>query len=263
MQNSPTQIISLIILASLVFLLMPIFLLMYIRSYNRHKKNHIAEKQNMQQKFDSEILKTHIEVQEQTMQTIATELHDNIGQLLSLTTLTLNSIKIPENEKVTEKVNNSLSLVNKSIKEIRELAKILHGEQIVESGIGNAIEQEINWLKRVGGYKLSINNDLLDIKISSPDKDLIILRLLQEIINNIIKHAQATSIQIDTCLKNDTLLLTVKENGVGFDYDEAKNKKSGMGLSSVQKRIEMIKGKIDVNSTIEKGTSIFIEIPYP
>ncbi|WP_316755793.1 sensor histidine kinase [Pedobacter aquatilis] len=217
----------------------------------------------MQQKFEAEILKTHIEVQEQTMQTIATELHDNIGQLLSLTTLTLNSINVSENEKATEKVNNSLSLVNKSIKEIRELAKILHGEQIVESGIGNAIEQEINWLKRVGGYELSINNDLLDVKVSSPDKDLIILRLLQEIINNIIKHAQATSIQIDTGLKNDTLLLTVKENGVGFDYNEAKNKKTGMGLASIQKRIEMIKGKIDVNSAIEKGTSIFIEIPYP
>lgn len=254
---------SLILLASLVFLLMPIFLLMYIRSYNRHKKNHIVEKQNMQQKFESEILKTHIEVQEQTMQTIATELHDNIGQLLSLTTLTLNSIKIPDNEKATEKVNNSLSLVNKSIKELRELAKILHGEQIVESGIGNAIEQEINWLKRVGGYSLSINNGLLDVKILSPDKDLIILRLLQEIINNIIKHAKATSIQIDTCLKDDKLLLTVKENGIGFNYDEAKDKKTGLGLASIQKRIEMIKGKIDVNSALEKGTSIFIEIPYP
>jgi len=254
---------SIILLASLVFLLMPIGLLLYIRSYNRHKKNHFVEKQNMRQKFEAEILKTHIEVQEQTMQTIATELHDNIGQLLSLTTLTLNSINIPENEKATEKISNSLSLVNKSIKEIRELAKILHGEQIVELGIGNAIEQEISWLKRVGGYDLQVNNDLLDLKSSSPDKDLIILRLLQEIINNIIKHAQATAIQIDAYIKNDTLLLTVKENGIGFDYEEARNKKSGMGLASVQKRVALIKGKIDVNSTPEKGTSIFIEIPYP
>ncbi|MFC4213220.1 sensor histidine kinase [Pedobacter lithocola] len=254
---------SLILLASLVFLLMPFFLLIYIRSYNRHKKNHIVEKQNMQQKFESEILKTHIEVQEQTMQTIATELHDNIGQILSLTTLTLNSIHIPENEKVSEKIGNSLSLLNKSIKEIRELAKILHGEQIVESGIGHAIDQEITWLKRVGGYELQINNDLLDLKVSSPDKDLIILRLLQEIINNIIKHAQATSIHINAFIKNEILLLTVKENGIGFNYDDAKNKKAGMGLASIHKRIEMIKGKIDVNSTLEKGTSIFIEIPYP
>jgi len=263
MQGSATEINALIILASLVFLLMPIGLLLYIRSYNRHKKDHFVEKENMRQKFESEILKTHIEVQEQTMQTIATELHDNIGQLLSLTTLTLNSINIPENEKASEKIGNSLSLVNKSIKEIRELAKILHGEQIVESGIGNAIDQEINWLKRVGGYELQVSNHLLDIKASSPDKDLIILRLLQEIINNIIKHAQATSIQIDAYIKSDALFLTVKENGIGFNYEESKSKKSGMGLASIQKRIEMIKGKIDVSSAPEKGTSVFIEIPYP
>lgn len=263
MQSSPTESMSIILLASLVFLLMPIFLLLYIRSYNRHKKNHFVEKENMRQKFESEILKTHIEVQEQTMQTIATELHDNIGQLLSLTTLTLNSINVPENEKASEKIENSLSLVNKSIKEIRELAKILHGEQIVESGIGNAIEQEINWLKRVGGYELQVSNNLLELSVSSPDKDLIILRLLQEIINNIIKHAQATSIHIDTYLKNETLFLTVKENGIGFDYEAARSKKTGIGLASIQKRVELIKGKIEVNSVVEKGTSIFIEIPYP
>ncbi|WP_316737767.1 sensor histidine kinase [Pedobacter aquatilis] len=236
---------------------------MYIRSYNRHKKNHFVEKENMRQKFEAEILKTHIEVQDQTMQTIATELHDNIGQLLSLTTLTLNSIQIPDNEKASEKISNSLSLVSKSIKEIRELAKILHGEQIVESGIGHAIEQEVNWLRKVEGYTLIVTNDLLEIDTTSPNKDLIILRLLQEIINNIIKHAQASMIQIDTGLKNDVLLLTVKENGIGFDYEEAKNRKSGLGLNSIKKRVEMIEGKIDVISAPEKGTSIFIEIPYP
>ncbi|KQS41391.1 sensor histidine kinase [Pedobacter sp. Leaf194] len=254
---------SIILLASLVFLLMPIGLLVYIRSYNRHKKNHFFEKESMRQKFESEILKTHIEVQEQTMQTIAAELHDNIGQLLSLTTLTLNSINVTENEKASEKIANSLSLVNKSIKEIRELAKILHGEQIVESGIGNAIEQELSWLRKVGTYQLQVNNGLLDLKNASADKDLIILRLLQEIINNIIKHAQATFIQIDTYLKGDTLFLTVKEDGIGFNYDEAMVNKTGMGLASVEKRVKLIKGKIEVNSVPEKGTSIFIEIPYP
>ncbi|WP_231458925.1 MULTISPECIES: sensor histidine kinase [unclassified Pedobacter] len=250
-------------MASLVFLLMPISLLMYIRSYNRHKKNHFIEKENMRQKFESEILKTHIEVQDQTMQTIATELHDNIGQLLSLTTLTLNSIQITDNEKASEKISSSLSLVSKSIKEIRELAKILHGEQIVESGIGNAIEQEISWLRKIEGYTLQVTNDLLQINITSQDKDLIILRLLQEIINNIIKHAQASTIQIDTSLKNETLLLTVKENGIGFNYEDAAKRKTGMGLNSIKKRVEMIDGKIDVISAPEKGTSIFIEIPYP
>ncbi|RQO79723.1 hypothetical protein DBR40_01845 [Pedobacter sp. KBW01] len=263
MQSSTTEVISLILLASLVFLLMPIFLLLYIRSYNKHKKNHFLEKQNMQQKFEAEMLQARVEVQDQTMQSIATELHDNVGQLLSLTTLTLNSVNLSDEVKAKKKIENSLELVNKSIKELRELAKLLHGEQLVENGIGHAIDQEISWLSKSGAYTIKVNNTLSDSGYSSPDKDLIILRLLQEIINNIIKHAQATQIQIDAHLKTGKLSLIVQENGVGFNPDEIKAKKSGMGLNSIYKRIEMINGKLTLNSAPGEGTSTSIEIPYP
>jgi len=217
----------------------------------------------MQQKFESEMLQTRVEVQDQTMQSIATELHDNVGQLLSLTTLTLNSVNLNDGEKARKKIDNSLALVNKSIKELRELAKLLHGEQLVENGIGHAIDQEINWLNKAGSYELKINNQLIDLQITSPNKDLILLRLLQEIINNIIKHAQATYIQIDSYLTGNVLHLRVEENGIGFNPEEIKSKKSGMGLNSIYKRIEMINGKLILNSTPGEGTSISIEVPYP
>ncbi|WP_165501398.1 sensor histidine kinase [Pedobacter psychrodurus] len=217
----------------------------------------------MQQKFESEILQTRVEVQDQTMQSIATELHDNVGQLLSLTTLTLNSVNLNDGEKAKKKIDNSLALVNKSIKELRELAKLLHGEQLVENGIGHAIDQEINWLNKAGTYELKINNQLIDLQIASPNKDLILLRLLQEVINNIIKHAQATHIQIDSYLTGNVLHLRVAENGVGFNPEEIKSKKSGMGLNSIYKRIEMINGKLILNSAPGEGTSISIEVPYP
>lgn len=263
MQNETTKIAILVAISTLVFLIVPVFLILYIRSYNRHKKNHVLEKQNMQQKFESEMLQTRVEVQDQTMQSIATELHDNVGQLLSLTTLTLNSVNLNDVEKARKKIDNSLTLVNKSIKELRELAKLLHGEQLVENGIGHAIDQEINWLNKAGSYELKINNQLTDLQITSPNKDLIILRLLQEIINNIIKHAQATDIQIDSHLTNSILHLRVAENGIGFNPEETKSKKSGMGLNSIYKRIEMINGKLILNSTPGEGTSISIEVPYP
>lgn len=263
MQNETTQITTLASIATLIFLLMPLFLIIYIRSYNRHKRNHVLEKQHMQQKFEAEMLQTRIEVQDQTMQTIATELHDNVGQLLSLTTLTLNSINLDDNIKAGKKIDNSLSLVNKSIKELRELAKLLHGEQLVENGIGHAIQQEINWLEKSGNYELHVINNLFDLQESSSDKDLIILRLLQEIINNIIKHAQATIINFDAYYLDKNLHLTVQENGVGFDYEAVKDKKAGMGLNSIRKRVELINGKLTINSAPGKGTTTAIKIPYP
>jgi len=229
----------------------------------RDKKQHIVEKQHMQERFDAEILKTLVEVQDQTMQTIATELHDNVGQLLSLTTLTLNSINIENTEKASKKIENSLSLVNKSIKELRELAKLLHGEQLIENGLGHAIDQEISWLNKAGTYEITVNNHLNELSATAPDKDLIILRLLQEIINNIIKHAQATSIQFDTYFQNEVLFLQVKDNGIGFNVEEANARKSGMGLNSIHKRVEMINGKIEISSSANSGTTTLIEIPYP
>jgi len=263
MQSQATQIAILISITTFIFLLMPLFLIIYIRSYTRHKKNHLLEKEHMRQKFESEILQARIEVQDQTMQTIATELHDNIGQLLSLTTLTLNSVNLMDSEKAEKKIGNSLSLINKSIKELRELAKLLHGEQIVENGIGYALDQEINWLNKTGAYEIEINNTLVDLTEKSPDKDLIILRLLQEIINNIIKHANATAITFNAYYEEKILHLQIKENGIGFDYEQAAIAPSGMGLNSIHKRIEMINGKLILNSSPSNGTNILIEIPYP
>lgn len=263
MQFTPTELVFIIVLGTAIFLLAPLFLLINFKEYNRRKQEALDEQRNMQLHFESELLKTHLEVQEQTMQTIATDLHDNIGQLLSLTTLTLNSINLAETEKSDRKINISLGLVNKSIKELRDLVKLLQGEQLLETGLGKAVKQELDRLKRIGGYKMNVNNQLLDSSIRAPKKDLIILRLLQEIINNIIKHAQASSIQVDLFLNDGMLFFTVAENGVGFDYEEVKKKNRGIGLFSIHKRIEMINGTIQISPNHPTGTTIAIEIPYP
>lgn len=217
----------------------------------------------MNQKFEAELLKTQIEVQEQTMQTIAADLHDNIGQLLSLTTLTLSSIDLEHQQKAEKKIGDSLTLLNKSIQELRELAKVLHGEQLIAQGLGHALQQECNWLKKTEAFQLQFNNQLSDVKNSSPQKDLIILRLVQEIFNNIIKHAQAKNIVVDVYLNHEMLYLEVKEDGIGFDYENIQKEKMGMGLASLQKRVSMINGNIKINSVPQKGTAIHIQIPYP
>jgi len=263
MQFTSTEVIIIIILATFIFLLAPLFLLIYIGAYNVRKKKDLEEKRNMQLEFESELLKTQIEVQEQTMQTIASDLHDNIGQLLSLTALTLSSINLQEPQKLEKKVSESIGLVNSSIKELRGLAKLMNGELIVQTGLGKAIKQEIDRLKKIGTYKIKVKNELLDIEISSPNKDLIVLRLLQEIINNIIKHAQASHIEIEVYMINDLLYLSVKDNGIGFDYETAKTQNKGIGLSSIHNRIKMIDGKINIQSNSSDGTLTTIEIPYP
>ncbi|TKC12353.1 hypothetical protein FA048_01665 [Pedobacter polaris] len=263
MPEGQENLFSAIIIISLIFLMICIGLITLVILLQQRRKKYATEKKIMRHQFDSELLKTQIEVQEQTMQTIASDLHDNIGQLLSLTALTLNSINLKEPQRLEKKVSESLSLVNSSIKELRGLAKLMHGELIVQTGLGNAIKQELDRLKKFGNYKLKVKNELINIDISSPNKDLIILRLLQEIINNIIKHSKATHIEFNVYTADEKVFLSIQDNGIGFDIDNVQMKKSGMGLNSMFKRVALINGEISINSTPLTGTSISIEIPYP
>lgn len=102
----------------------------------------------MQETFQQELIITRAEVKEQTLQTIAGDLHDNIGQLLSLTKATLSSIDFIDTNKSTRKLNTSIELVNTSIKELRHLSKLYHAESLLENGLFSAIEQEVDHLKK-------------------------------------------------------------------------------------------------------------------
>lgn len=260
MQTSNQEIATIVALSTLVFLLAPAFLLLYVNSYNQRKKDHIVEKQTLQNEYEADLLKTRLEVQEQTMKTIAADLHDNIGQLLSLTSITLASIH-PSNEIAGKKLEDSQKLVKRSIKELRQLANLLHGERIIENGLLDALVQEIEWLRKSDHFRVNFLNKMADKPCLSPEKDLTLFRLFQEAINNIIKHSSASVITISLDHVHGELLLTLADNGVGFIYEDV-NKK-GMGLSSLVRRVKTIEGNIDIHSQPGEGTRVFITVPYP
>jgi signal transduction histidine kinase len=264
MHQQQADLYNAILLSALVFFLIAAGLVFLVFTYNKRRKIHAIEKESLKKTYETILLKTQIEVQEQTMQTIASNLHDNIGQLLSLTNLTLASINIDDKEKASKKIDNSTELVNKSIKELRELAKLLQGEKLLEKGIGYALAQEVAWLEKSEIYQINFTNQLEENLEDSAEKDLIILRLFQEIVNNIIKHAQATEIIISLAQQQGSLVIVIKENGIGFNYhDVSKNSSGGLGLHTIDKRVKLIEGTFQVDSEIGKGTQITLIIPYP
>lgn len=249
-----------ILFSALIFLLILFGLIFLVLTYNRRKKAYITEKQTLQQEYEADLLKTQLEVQEQTMKTIAADLHDNIGQLLSLTSLTLGSIVI-DDEKALKKLDDSQQLVRRSIKELRQLANLLHGEKIVENGLVDAINYEVEWLKKSGTYEVEFENNIEEEEKISAEKSLILFRLLQEVINNIIKHSGATKISINLSQLEQNLLLSISDNGIGFIPDEVS--KAGMGLSSLSRRTKSIHGELDIISAPDKGTTIAVKVPNP
>jgi two-component system NarL family sensor kinase len=260
---SDNELKELVIYTTLIFLIAPAFVLAYIFVYNRRKKRHIEEKALMQLTFDAEITKTQLEVQEQTMQTIGADLHDNIGQLLSLTSLTLNSIELENSKKARQKIDAAINLTVRSIKEMRLLGKLLQGDQLVGMGLSEAIKYEVNWIEKSGSYKVNYTDDGEMPAASSPDKDLILFRILQEVLNNIIKHAKATIITIKLEYRDSVLRLQVTDNGIGFNQADLSPGQSGMGLQNIQKRAGIIGGEATITSNPDEGTTITIFTPYP
>ncbi|WP_259069986.1 sensor histidine kinase [Mucilaginibacter sp. X4EP1] len=254
---------ELVLIATLIFLIAPAFIISYIFVYNRRKKKHIEEKAQMQLKFEAEIAKAQLEVQEQTMQTIGADLHDNIGQLLSLTSLTLNSIELHKLAKAQQKIDASINLVLRSIKEMRLLGKLLQGDQLVAMGLPEAIRQEINWMERSGKYEVDYTQADNIPMIKNADKDLIIFRILQEVLNNIIKHAFASHISISLEYVDQKLKLQIADNGVGFAAGNLSAEQSGMGLLNIQKRAGIIGGEANIASNPGAGTNVTVFIPYP
>ncbi|NNU33192.1 hypothetical protein HK413_01575 [Mucilaginibacter sp. S1162] len=259
---------ELILIATLIFLLAPMFIILYVVIYNRRKIRHIEEKEQMKQTFDAEIIKTQLEVQEQTMQNIGADLHDNIGQLLSLSSLTLNSIQLDDLEKARQKIDAAIDLTGRSIKEMRLLGKLLQGDQLLGVGLSEAICHEINWVEKSGKFRVNYVNEGDLPGNNNLDKDLIIFRILQEVINNIIKHSFATQINIKLSYINSNMQLHIEDNGIGFNLENLQNGhpdgyRGGMGLQNMHKRARIVGGEVVIKAKEGKGTSTTVIIPYP
>ncbi len=259
MLNSKQEFFNTLEFVTIFFiLLISIIITTAILYYNR-KRRHLIDLSN----FQNTLIQAQHEVQEQTMQTIGADLHDNIGQLLSLTSLTLNSIELENEEKAKEKIEASIALTIRSIKEMRMLGKLLQGDQLVAQGLPEAIRHEISWIEKTGKYLINYLEDGELPAANNPDKDLIIFRVIQEILNNIMKHAQANQIDIELSYADKKLFIQITDNGIGFDVNNLLKEQLGMGLQNIKKRISIIGGEVAFNSSLGNGTLVSIHIAYP
>jgi two-component system NarL family sensor kinase len=263
MQVQRENIILIIAVITGIFLLAALFMFFYVMIFNERKKRHRDEKEKMKEEFDQELVRTGFEVQEQTRKNLAGDLHDNIGQLLSLTSVLLGSVNFEETNKAEQKILDAHQLVIRSIQELRQLSRLIHGEQVLQLGLLTGIKQEIGWLERSGHYTIEFSAPEEEIAVSDAGKDLFVYRLFQESLNNIIKHAQADKIKVTFKYAGAHLLLTIADNGIGFDFGQRDKSDAGLGLHNMQRRVDLLRGKLDIQSSGGQGSVIHISIPYP
>jgi two-component system NarL family sensor kinase len=264
MQNqSHKEIIIIIIAGTLILILLGGFILSFILLNQKRRNKHYQEKKQLQSQFQQTLLQSQLEIQEQTLQNISQEIHDNIGQVLSLTKLNLGTMDINQPAALQQKIDDSKILIGKVIQDLRDLSKSLNTDYVKDMGLLQAVEYELEMIRKSGEYQTIINVNGLPFKAEA-QKELIIFRIVQEIINNIIKHAKATEILFQADYHPTGIHLTITDNGAGFDLtplNRTENGKFGLGLRNMNKRAQLIGATFTITSTIGVGTSVSIILP--
>jgi two-component system, NarL family, sensor kinase len=247
-----------LIIGTLTLLVFVFFIVLIIIEYRRRQVRYITEKLELKHQYESEVLHTQLEVQEQSFRYISEEIHDNIAQILSLAKLKLYKTAGKTNEDaVKEGIEASTELVGNALDGLRNLSHVLNGGLVSKLTLQESIEKELNYVKDVKDIRahLSIAGSPVE---PDPEKKLLIFRIVQEAINNAIKHGEAKEININLAYQPGMLTLLIGDNGKGFDVTKADDSK-GLGLHNMHVRAKML-GKLDIRSVPDKGTTITLNI---
>lgn len=254
MQENYSIIIGILIATAFVSLF-AFMLLLLLLHYSRKKQRLIYERELMEEKFQRELEQVEREVQEHTFQMIAQDIHDNVGQQLSLVKLNL-SILSMEQVHLTP-LKEIRDQVAEAIQQLRQISMGYQGDRLLENGLAAGIEFLVEQIQKTGKYEVKWKGSGLAMHIN-PSHALFIYRIFQEAIQNIIRHAEATAITIDLSETDQLYCLRVSDNGRGFDIG-ANGGKNGLGIRSMSQRALLIGAELLTETAPGQGTSITLK----
>jgi signal transduction histidine kinase len=248
------------ILVAAAITLLVITLLGY-RTYRQKQKlqqQRISELETQQQLTATEAV---LKGEEQERTRLAKDLHDGLGGMLSgikysFNTMKGNLVMTPDNAQAFER---SMDMLDSSIKEMRRVAHNMMPEALVKFGLDTALKDFCNDISKSGALQVSYQSIGLENTTIEQTVAVTIYRIVQELINNTMKHAAAKTALVQLTMGDAHLSVTVEDDGKGFDTSIL-NRSKGIGWSNIQNRVEFLKGTLDVQSENEKGTSVYIEV---
>src|SRR3990172_2871209 len=234
--------------AALVLILAGLAYYMYHKAVEKKKKEF--------EEFNKKIL----ESQEKDWKLIAGELHDSVGQNLSAINIFVqqNIRKIEEGNAETGGLVQASALVVETLDEVRRISQNLYPKQIERLGLTISLQAMIERLQSATGIKFNHNIEIIDSYLTKGN-EVQYFRVVQEILNNIIRHADARTVNIAIRKSSIFIKSEIEDDGIGFDAEAATG--SGFGLLNIEERLRLLKGNFDINSTPGKGTRFNFTIP--
>jgi two-component system, NarL family, sensor kinase len=262
MQQNP-EIYIVVIIGIILGLVLVGFIVSTLFLYQRRQKKQEDEIVQMKAIYEKEALLSQLEIQENTFKIIAQELHDNIGQMLSVVRITMSALPLEKEHKAYDLVANSQQVLHKAIADLSNLTKSLHTERIADIGLSESIRFELVAIEKSGLLKVNFSTEGYEYPFDE-QKSIYLFRIFQEILNNTLKHAKATELNVNLAYTDDFFTMSIKDNGVGFVVSEKKQSTkpgSGVGLRSLYNRSGIIGAEISIDGKPGIGTSVLIKLP--
>lgn len=252
MYNINDVTITLLISTMVILLLIAGVIIIMILG-NRKRVQQEVKMAQLQVDYEKELRLVESEVQEQTLTNVSRELHDNIGQLLTLIRLQLEQETIDDEEMAT-RFEPMDKTITDTIDQVRLLSHSLNTDHLEQAGLTAAISKEIKRIKQIKNINIHWQNDDKEPTVGN-DQKIMVFRIFQELLNNALKHARAKNLYI-TLNGGEGFLLSIEDDGKGFDVTETLNSGKGSGLLNMLKRAKLANLSLDIRSTKDKG-SIF------
>ncbi len=260
-QLQKLQLIKRNITMLIVFGVMILLMVITILLYNRHKIKQKAQLQSEVIRQQDIAAKAIIQAEENERQRIARELHDGLGQLFSAVKMNLSGISesLKFKDKYSKEIfDTTINMVDESCKEVRVISHQMAPNVLLKSGLASAIR---DFISKFDARKLKINLETFGLQERLDlNTEAVLYRVIQESVNNVIKHSGATILDIQLSRDEDGINAMIEDNGIGFMV-QTSDTISGMGLKNIISRVNYLKGSVDVSSEPGKGTLVAIHIP--
>ncbi|WP_367757830.1 sensor histidine kinase [Flavobacterium sp. WC2430] len=261
MKTSPVyekEIVSIILYTSIFFIILALVLILFFYYSRKKIIQKEIEKKDLEIQHQRDQLRAVIITQEEERKRIAQDLHDDISSKLNIVSLNSHLLKTPnltvdESEEITA---NIINLTAKALENTRRIAHDLLPPVLDKFGLHAGIEElcsEFNSSKQVQVNYVNV----VQFDMGDNDKHLHVFRILQELMNNSLRHGKATIIDILFEEKNGKIICCYLDNGLGFEMKDKKNQ-SGLGMKNIQSRIDFLNGTIIIDSAINKGVKVVV-----
>lgn len=254
----PQEITFGIAIVVVVFLFLIVWLLFFLVYYQRKKRNFIEEQQRMEANYKIELTRVEQEIQEETIKQIGHELHDNIGQLVTVAKIHIQNLMKSNNDIQLGEIHG---VVSKALEELRSLSKSLDTSPIEKLTLEELLEKDRDRINKLGHIQIVFESIGHRVELESKKK-IILYRMIQEITTNALKHAKCEYIKIMIDYGEQNIKFIISDDGTGFDTSIMNsNENNGSGLRHLKNRVTILGGQLLLESAKETGTKYEIICP--